>query len=246
MPLMVKALASRCRSVALVGMDGSGKSTQANRLCRILEARQTHVLLIHPFGRKALSFVPDRLASRIRGAEKRVGRSRLAQLAAAVEMLDIAVYIWAAYIRAFAPALRTGCGAWLVSDRSFDDLLVKHRRLGTFSPGTLAAARRLVPLPQRTIWLHTEPEIAMGRDGEFEAGYYKGLHATYTFAAAQYAWDVVCTSNRSPDAVAADIERLVGLGRRRAPTADGESLSPAPGTNKMRPPEARTEDLRQS
>ena len=82
---------------------------------------------------------------------------------------------------------------------------------GTLSPRLLASAQRLVPAVERTIWLHTEPEIAMRRDGEFSAGYYQELHAGYRLAAGQYGWDVIRTSGRPQDAIAADIGRLLGL-----------------------------------
>ena len=101
------------------------------------------VLVIHPFGRKMLSFLPVKTAGRA-GAGGGAGVSRrptgLRQLVAAVELLDIAVYIWVAHIRCLALALRGECEVWLVSDRSFDDLLVKHWRLQTLSPRALAAA----------------------------------------------------------------------------------------------------------
>lgn len=249
MPFMVKRLpkpaAWRC-SVALVGMDGSGKSTQAGWLARKVKAERVGVLLIHPFGRKILSFLPDHLSAGSNGTGRRSGRSRLAQLAAVVEMLDIGLYIWAAYIRAFALALRVHHPVCIVSDRAFDDLLVKHRRLGTFSPRVLAAARRLAPVPEKTIWLHTEPDIAAGRDGDFEPAYYQELHATYTYAAAQYGWDIVRTSNRSSDAVAADIERLLGLRRDPAPVDGRERLDEDQAANGAKQPEARIDDVRQS
>ena len=208
-------LARRYRSVALVGMDGSGKSTMAEWLRQRLKEQRKSVLLVHPFGRKLLSFLPAGSRSRV-GAGAGSGRAgwagrRLGQLAAVVELTDIAAYVWVAHIRSFALAQRAGGEAWLVSDRSFDDLLVKHRRLRTLSARSLTRARRLVPAAQITIWLRTEPEIAMGRDGDFAADYYQELHATYASAAEQYGWNIVDTSNRSRAAVAADIECLLWL-----------------------------------
>jgi thymidylate kinase len=198
-------------SIALVGIDGSGKSTQARLLCQRLEAQDKRVLLIHPFGRKLLAFLPSgRQGTGASGSPSRGGRPALRRLAAVVELLDIAVYVWVAYVRSRAMALSGTSDAWLVSDRSFDDLLIKHRRLHTLPESGLAWARRLVPMAETTVWLNTEPRVAMQRDHDFGSEYYEELHQDYDAAARRYGWRIVPTSERSVDEISADVDAVVG------------------------------------
>jgi hypothetical protein len=215
--IMWPRLNRKLRSVALVGIDGSGKSTQVQLLRRFLAEGDKRVVLIHPYGRKLLSFLPGRWPAARAGNR---GRHRLQRAGAALEMLDIAAYIWAAYICCGVLALFGGRDVWLVSDRSFDDLLIKYRHLQTFSLPALTRLRRLVPCAQQTIWLQTEPEVAMRRDREFAPDYYRELHATYRLAAREQHWRIVPTSHRSRLAVATDIAGLLSLSRTAARPAE--------------------------
>lgn len=224
----------RRNSVAIVGMDGSGKSTQARLLCAELRGRGKHVVAIHPFGRKLLVFVPERLAGhesedeRLRSqAEKRWRPTGGVQrIFAVMELMDIGLYIWLAYIWAFLLSLVVSLTSrgevWLISDRSFDDLLIKHRRRGALSAKTLRRARRLTPVAEETIWLKTPPGVAMARDGEFDASYYEELYAGYEFAAKEYGWVILPTTDRSMEQVRAEVESVLLLA---APPARRETVS---------------------
>jgi thymidylate kinase len=232
MPLAGRALSGlkqRLHSVALVGIDGSGKSTQVQLLGRRLAERNKRVVFIHPFGRKLLSFLPQaaQRPSLGFGSGRRPGVQRVA---AGIEMLDVAAYVWVAYIRCVALALSGEREVWLVSDRSFDDLLVKHRYLRTFSVGALAWLRGLAPRPERTIWLQTQPEVAMQRDGEFRLQYYQELHADYEAAAQEQRWQIVADADRSREAIAADIARVLIPNTPPAPAAtESQEFSAKPG-----------------
>ncbi len=201
----------RFRSVALVGMDGSGKSTQSALLSQTLQQQGQHVVLIHPFGRKLLSIIPSRFTPQPSSQGRRANPSPLQRLAALAELIDIALYIWATYIRCRFWAMVDRRDVWLISDRSFDDLLVKHLRRGTLSPQAIALVRRLVPALDLTIWLQTEPSVAMERDKDFQAAYYEELYALYQAMAAQYNWQIVPTSGLSPQAVFGRIAARLGL-----------------------------------
>jgi thymidylate kinase len=197
-------------SVALVGMDGSGKSTQSARLSQTLTQQGKHVVMIHPFGRKLLSIIPGRFTPQP-SQGRRTTPSQTQRLAAFAELIDIGLYIWAAYLRCLVWAYVYRRDVWLISDRSFDDLLVKHLRRGTLAPSTLARVRRCVPTVDLTIWLQTEPSVAMERDKDFQADYYEELYALYQAVAAQYNWQIVATSGLSPQAIFGRIAERIGL-----------------------------------
>lgn len=201
----------RLHSVALVGMDGSGKSTQSTLLRQALMQQGGRVVLIHPFGRKLLSIIPNRLTPQPAADQGRTRPSPLARVAALAELVDIGLYLWAAAGTCLVLALSGQQDVWLVSDRSFDDLLVKHTRRGTLSRAARTLVRKLVPTADTTIWLQTEPGVAMERDHDFQAAYYEELYALYQAAAAEYGWQIVPTAGLSPHAVAACVVEELGL-----------------------------------
>ena len=201
----------RLQSVALVGMDGSGKSTQSALLRQTLLRQGTPVVLIHPFGRKLLAIIPGRLTPQPSSQGRQTKPAPMQRLAAIAELLDIGLYLWAAYIRCVLWALWRRGAVWLVSDRSFEDLLVKHQRRGTLSTAVIGLLRRLVPPVDQTIWLQTAPRVAMERDQDFQAAYYEELDALYRRVAAERDWQIVPTTGRSPQAVFEDIAARIGL-----------------------------------
>ena len=85
----------------------------------------------------------------------------------------------------------------------------------------------------------------MRRDGDFEANYYLELHARYMAASQQYRWDIIDTSNRSREAVAADIGRLLGLATSQTPAGSGADASSLSCTwSEVQLPDAQASDLR--
>jgi hypothetical protein len=166
-----------------------------------------------------------------------------------IELLDIALYVWLAYIWAFLLSLvlaqAGGRQVWLVSDRSFDDLLIKHRRRGTLSDRTLRWARRLTPVAEKTIWLQTPPTVAMARDGEFRASYYEELYGAYETAAREYGWAVVPTTDRSPEQVRTEVESVLWLAAP-APRRETPGVPDAPAVvNEIHRPDKKALETRQ-
>ncbi len=205
---------ARYRSVALVGGDGSGKSTQAELLRRRLDegTRRARVFTVHPFGRKLLRVGVSTPILRTSANEKRSeGPTRfLQQVVAAADILDIAIYLWLIRVRATFAGLLSDREIWVVGDRSMDDVLVKHRRQGTLSSRMVDLIRRFVPQFEVTIWLEVVPEVVMARDNDFDLPYYEELYEAYSAAAKQFAWRVVREADRDPEGVHASIvEELV-------------------------------------
>lgn len=205
----------RYHSVALVGTDGSGKSTQAG-LLRLLLAegpRRARVFAVHPFGRKLLLVGTN---SPILPVPADAGPLRekprlLRRIVAAADILDIALYLWLVHARAALATLVDGREVWLVGDRSMDDILVKHWRQGTLSGRTAALIRGLVPRFEVTVWLRVEPRVAMARDNDFDPSYYEKLYAAYSAAAERFDWRVVPEQGRTPEGVHAGVVEELGL-----------------------------------
>lgn len=200
-------------TVALVGIDGSGKSTQAALLRDYLQTCGYLTLGIHPFGCTLLGLRVSR-----EGRAPEPGRTRmrvhpLALLAAWWEIFATILYLWTAHARTLGQRLASS-EVWLVSDRSFDDVLLKHRRTGVLSARGARVLRRLVPRVMTTIWLRTTPETARARDGDFPPAYYHELHSLYTAAAAEYGWITVPTDDRLAVSIAADITQWVNRAAR--------------------------------
>jgi dTMP kinase len=198
-------------SVSLVGMDGSGKSTQAQRLLDALRKQNAQVVAIHPFGWKSLAFFARLFRSRMEtpSGEKLNGHRQhnlFWRIISWLEVADIALYVWFHYLRSLAAAVFTGQQVWLVSDRSFDDLLIKLQQRKTLSPAAAQAVRGLVPQSDTTFWLQTDPAVARQRDHEFPDDYYSELQTCYLATARKFGWRVIETSQRSPEAIFADIQ----------------------------------------
>lgn len=200
---------ARYRSVALVGGDGSGKSTQADLLRRRLNegSRRARVLTVHPFGRKLLRVGVSTPILRASANGKRSEGSPgfLRQVVAAADILDIAIYLWLVRVRATFAALFSDREVWVVGDRSMDDVLVKHRREGALSHSVVDSIRRLVPHFEVTIWLEVAPEVAMARDNDFDLPYYERFYKAYSATARQFGWRVVREADRDPEGVHASI-----------------------------------------
>jgi hypothetical protein len=161
------------------------------------------VFAVHPFGRKLLHVGTDSpvLSTRADARPLRKKARLLRRMVAAADILDVALYLWLIHIRAFVVALSGGRQVWVVGDRSMDDLLIKHRRLGTLSKRTAELIRGFVPRFEVTVWLRVEPRVAMERDRDFDLSYYEELYAAYSAAAERFGWRVVPERRRTTEGV---------------------------------------------
>jgi hypothetical protein len=131
-------------------------------------------------------------------------------------MVDISLYAWTRYLWGRTKAFRSSRPCWLVSDRSFDDVLAKHLRLGTFPPSLLQAMRRLSPPIDTTIWLRVQPEVAFERDGDFAPPYYEQADSAYEYLNRWMTFSVVSTTDGGPEEAACRIRLLLDIDQQPA------------------------------
>lgn len=196
--------------VALVGMDGAGKSTQISLLDQALTREGRRTVVIHPFGHKFLRLPGTlSLSKGLRQRCRKDGRGLLRTAVTVAELCDIGLYLWGAFVRYTISAAFRSDDLWVLSDRSFDDLLVKHRARGTLSWSAAARIRRLVPRFQQTIWLDVDPDVAARRDQEFDPSYYEALYTTYRTAATQFWWQRVPIADHSPAVILRVVQEVL-------------------------------------
>jgi dTMP kinase len=209
----------RLRTIALVGIDGSGKTTQAHRLAEDLARHGLPAVYRrnaggrHWFGRLAQRWGrPD--------ADALLGRRAM--------MFVESVLRWLAILRALL--LRAVTGEIAVMDR-YAVCQYASLRARSATPAAQRRARfayRLFPRPDLTVLLDVDPLVAQRRVDA--RGYdHETLEHLTAFAAAyralpEHADFVVVDANGTPDEVAAAIRALLPLrtappgARRRAGT----------------------------
>lgn len=192
------------RTIALVGIDGSGKTTQAHRLADELVAAGVHAAYRRNAGGRHWF---RRLAVRLgrRDGEDLLGRRG---------MLLVEFFLrWLAILRTLLR--RTLAGEVAVMDRYAVCQYVSLLARGG-GPGAVRLARlayRLFPAPTRTIFLDVDPAVAHRR---IESRGYDSETMEYLNAAAaayrslpEYSGFVIVDANGEPDEVAARIRAVI-------------------------------------
>jgi len=206
--------------ITFEGGEGSGKSTQAQRLAERLKLRGHDVVLTRePGGTPGAEAIRHLLLS---GIAKPLGTEAETFMFAAARDDHVNNLI--------RPALERG--AWVVCDRFIDSTRVYQGALGNVDPRMIRALERLVVgdvMPDLTLFLDLPPEIgltrARGRGAEadrFEAEtleYHRLLRQAYLEIAEQEPERcVVIDGTPSADAIAVRIWMLVSERFLRKPT----------------------------
>ncbi|HLH89304.1 MAG TPA: dTMP kinase [Xanthobacteraceae bacterium] len=201
------------RFITLEGGEGSGKSTQAERLAARLRALAISVVVTRePGGSAGADIMRHVLLS---GAAKPLGPVAETLLFAAARDDHVRATI--------APALAQG--RWVVCDRFIDSTRVYQGTLGEVDPRLIRALERLTiasTMPELTFVLDLPPEIGLARAARRRAGaradrfeteaieFHTRLRQAYRdIAAAEPQRCVLIDADRSADAVADDIWSVV-------------------------------------
>ena len=203
---------SNLRTVAFVGIDGSGKSTQVRMLGDRLRERGAAVFVVHPYGSKLLGRVASgrpRPSRRLR-VPTADERPRAAPAIALADFAELAAYLWAKLLRARIKAiLAPRRQVWVIGDRSFDDVIAKHRRRRALPPVMLDRVRNLAPKFARTILLDVAPQVAFKRDQDFALSYYESVAALHREAARAHGYAVLDVTGATRDEVFQGVLSLI-------------------------------------
>lgn len=229
-PLPVSVTSSRrLRTIALIGIDGSGKTTQARRLAEVL-SRSGVPATYHQNagGRRWFGRLAERFGRE--DAQDLLGRRLM--------LLVESVLRWLAIARALLRRLRAGDVAVMDRYAACQYASLRARGRGPWGERLARAAYALFPRPDVTFLLAVRPEIAWDRvetrgyDHE-DLGYLRAADAAYR-GLPERARVVVIDANGTLDQVAAEI-----LGHLAAYLPADAAPPVEPATGQIVPPRPR-------
>ncbi len=183
--------------VAILGVDGAGKSTQIERL----RARECFRNVKYFHFRPMVFERREGQAAPVTDPHGQEPRSPLASIA---KVAYYAVDQFVGWWLRVAPAIARS--SLVVFDRWFDDILVDQRRYRLSAGAGLAKLlRRFLPKPHLTIALDAPPEVARARTPELEPAEIERQRGVFRQLAAENAnWHIV-SSVPAPDDVAREV-----------------------------------------
>lgn len=204
--------------IALVGLDGAGKTTQSRELTERLRAADYDAAFVHPSS-DLIAFVPG--GERIKRALlERLHRPTLASRAARRLLMICFGYPFA--LLSILLARHRHRDRVVVYDRyRYQFLYDCYGPLAPTLVGTL-------PKPDRTVWLTADLDTQMartsGRDRELSRAYYRSAHRFHARLAATYGWTEVDATG-APDRISEDV--LTAVCREPSPIAAARTATPS-------------------
>lgn len=151
--------------ITFSGVDGSGKSTQSQRVVDALKRGGKNIAYTHA-NRKLLrddvkgsdgTYYVYRRRSRITSA-----------LIGAKDLLKLWMYLWSCRKAEI-----------IVSDRSIDDTVVKLQFYSGPMPLVAQALLALTPTPVARVWIDVDASVSVVRDNEYPRSYHDAKVAAY-------------------------------------------------------------------
>lgn len=189
------------------GLDGSGKSTQAQRLIERLTAAGGRVYYFH-----AIQFsLANRISAFSASAPgKKAAVTRASSLGILLRKIVLLIDV-ERYRRLLWKLIRKGYTA-VVSDRYFYDTVVNIAYLER----TSKLLRVTLPGPTHAFYLRLDPRLIMSRERAPEQGLEYLIAKTSLYDAAASHFDLTSIDGAGdPDAVAHEIDAALGSGRGR-------------------------------
>ncbi len=187
--------------IALIGLDGSGKTTLSALLTSHLRAEGMRVLVIRPFNYFLLRPVLDaaRCAAGLLGRDLQKSdgaacgrfaaggeaRPGVARFWPYVAMADNLLYYWLCIVP------RMALGYFVISDRYFYDLSLIFDYHGCSSSRAKRIYENAIPRPDFTFVLDLSPEAALSRAKELDIGYFRQQRERYVALAGRLGLRVV-------------------------------------------------------
>jgi thymidylate kinase len=166
--------------ITFSGLDGSGKSTQAQLVLASLQEQGHGAILLHITRWTWVNRIGEKLFTQKKRKRPSLSeRLRLRLYRLTIMAVDIMrFWLFWMYVKV--------CGQILICDRYFYDLGIQAIYKHEMSMRLANLYWRLVPRPSVAFWLQVQPGVAQQREGEHGADYYQAKGTLYREAISHF------------------------------------------------------------